>query len=59
MTKFESKSTKIKNSSFLIFLEDKTSAQLKDLQSSTTYEIQLEVYKERDHQTNKCMILFF
>jgi hypothetical protein len=32
------------------FIGDKTSAQLKDLQSNTTYEIQLEVYKRRRHQ---------
>ncbi|CAF1293197.1 unnamed protein product [Rotaria sordida] len=38
--------------------KDKTSQQLKDLQSATTYEIQLESYKRRRHQkTNDAYIV--
>lgn len=33
------------------FLADKTSAQLKDLQRSTMYEVQLEAYKKRRDET--------
>jgi hypothetical protein len=37
---------------YLIFLfsEDKTNHQLKDLQSATTYEIELQAIKKRRHQ---------
>jgi hypothetical protein len=37
---------------YLIFLfsEDKTNHQLKDLQSATTYEIELQAIKKRLHQ---------
>jgi hypothetical protein len=43
---------------FLFFIEDKTSARLKDLLSSTKYEIQLEVYKNRRHQTTNGIRFF-
>jgi hypothetical protein len=40
----------------LIFVEDKTNHQLKDLQSAKTYAIQLEAIKKRRYQKTTGML---
>jgi hypothetical protein len=45
-------------SNYFFFIEDKTGVKLKDLQSSTKYEVQLEANKKRRHQITNGILFF-